>query len=359
MSTRSLRKQRRSNDFPSPAARRAVRSSLAFPPKNPYCIAVIVKPFNNPPVESKQSLYISATDLRKECEGFVLSMTEKRAETRGTYERALRQFLRWRQKDRAFRFRSADVERFKRYLGERRKLSDVSVSTYLTAVRRFCQFLVDTGILKENPARFVGGNKRPTTHSRAALSPAEVEKLLSSVDPSTPRGMRDYAMIKTMLGCGLSEIEMIRADIGDLQGENGQEIIRVQGKGHASKDEAAPVPNDVKSAIDRYLSTRDPVSPGQPLFLSAGNKVHGKRMTTRGIRERVNYYLKRAGIKSAHQVGSHKVGGQARRVTPYSLRHTAALMMVEAGVTAEELRQRMRLGSMATAMIYVNQRRTG
>lgn len=149
-----------------------------------------------------------------------------------------------------------------------------------------------------------------------------------------------------MLGCGLSEIEMIRANVGDVHQKSRQTVIHVQGKGHDAKDQTVPVPADVKIAIERYLITREKPASDQPLFLSAGNKVHGKRMTTRGIRERVNYYLKRAGIKR----------NRARRVTPYSLRHTAALMMVNAGATPEEIQQRMRLGTIATAMIYINQR---
>lgn len=293
------------------------------------------------------STYISSSELQKLCDAFILSLEDKRPETRGTYLRALRQFLRWCQADRSFRFKVEDVERYKKYLRKKR-LSDVSVATYLTAVRRLCEYLVTKGVLPDNPAKHIEGGKRPTKHSRVPLGHADVEKLLSSIDVSAPRGTRDFAMVKTMLGCGLSEIEMVRANIGDLRRKNGQHVIYVQGKGHDTKDEVVVVPNDVKEAIDRYLSQRDSVSPDQPLFLSAGNKIRGKRMTTRGIRERVNYYLKRTGIKSNH----------TRRITPYSLRHTAALMMIDAGATAEEVQKRMRLGSMATAMIYVRQRKS-
>jgi integrase/recombinase XerC len=295
-----------------------------------------------------QSLSLSAADLLKQCEHFIRSLKENRPETRGTYQRALRQFLRWFRSDRSFRFRVKDVERFKKYLLRKKQLSDVSVATYLTALRRLCEYLVTLGVLKENPAKQIEGSKRPMTHSRAPLGYADVEKLLSSIDRSSPRGIRDYAMIKTMLGCGLSEIEMIRANIGDLQKENGQHVIYVQGKGHNAKDETVLVPEDVNTAIDNYLEQREKTMPEQPLFVSAGNKVHGKRMTTRGVRERVNYYLKRSGIKNNH----------SQAITPYSLRHTAALMLVDAGVTAEELQKRMRLGSIATAMIYMNQRRS-
>lgn len=294
----------------------------------------------------QHALRLSLRELQRRNEDFLNTLNGKRPETRGTYQRALRQFLRWCAIDQSFRFRPQDAERFKDHLTREKRLSGVSVSTYLTALRQFCEYLVGSGLLKENPAKHVAGNKRPTTHSRRSLGNADVQKLLATVDQSTSRGIRDYAIIKAMLGCGLSEIEMIRANVGDVHQKNRQTVIHVQGKGHDAKDQTVPVPADVKIAIERYLITREKPASDQPLFLSAGNKVHGKRMTTRGIRERVNYYLKRAGIKR----------NRSRRVTPYSLRHTAALMMVNAGATPEEIQQRMRLGTIATAMIYINQR---
>ncbi len=66
-------------------------------------------------------------------------------------------------------------------------------------------------------------------------------------------------------------------------------------------------------------------------------------MTTRGVRDRVNASLTAAGVKQ----------GKLRRVTPYSLRHTAALLMARNGATADEIRRRMRLGSNATAQLYL------
>jgi integrase len=67
-------------------------------------------------------------------------------------------------------------------------------------------------------------------------------------------------------------------------------------------------------------------------------------MTTRGVRDRVNIYLELAGIKR----------GPTRRITPYSLRHTAATLMASQGATADEIRKRLRLGSVATALLYIN-----
>ena len=282
--------------------------------------------------------------LLKHVDAFGRSLSGKRPETRGTYQRALREFTRWFRKDRSFRFREVDVHRYKRHL-KKRRLSDVSIATYLTSLRRFCQFLVDTRVLGSNPAKRVEGSSRPEAHSRDVLSQEEVTRLLGSVQQDDERGLRDYAVIRLMLHCGLSEIEIVRADVGDLTSADGSHVLRVQGKGRVAKDQVVAIPPGVQESLVRYLAVRrGEMGADTPLFASAGNRTRGLRMTTRGIRDRVNFHLERAGVK----------GEAPRKVSPYSLRHTAALMMADGGATAEEIRRRMRLGSDATAMLYIN-----
>ncbi len=286
---------------------------------------------------------LSSRALSRHFQGFVRSLRGSSPETKGTYVRALREFVRWYPRDGTFRFRVTDVRRYKRHLETRKRLAAVSVSTYLTAFRRFCDYLVRSGVLKENPGQYVSGNSRPVVHSREYLSPGDVAALLAAVPAEDLRGTRDHAMILLMLRSALSEIELIRADVGDLEVDGNRCWMMVQGKGRTAKDERVLISPEVMTAIKRYLSLRGSVSPAEPLFASAGNRTRGKRMTTRGIRDRINANLSAAGVKK----------GKTRRITPYSLRHTAALMMARSGATADEIRRRMRLGSNRTAELYL------
>ncbi|MGD0337599.1 MAG: tyrosine-type recombinase/integrase [Bacteroidota bacterium] len=300
--------------------------------------------YNHP----QKAVRISHKRLKGYFDEFVRSLDAKRPETKGTYERALREFLRWFDKDRGCLFRVRDIERYKKYLTRRKKLSAVSVSTYLTALRQFCRYLEWAGALKVNPAKDVKGNARPMHHSREIIRYQDIERLLASVDVNTEQGARDYAILKAMLGCGLSEIEIVRADVGDMGDDEGKPILAVQGKGRSTKDERVYLPQDVALALKAYLGMRHDINPDRPLFVSAGNRTRGLRMTTRGIRERVNYYLQVSGVKQ----------GKARRITAFSLRHTAALILVEQGASAEELMKKLRLGSVMTAEVYLKQKGT-
>jgi integrase/recombinase XerC len=286
---------------------------------------------------------IPRNQLHEHHEQYVKDLRKRNVETRGTYERALREFFRWLLLDTGFRFRPADVERYKLYLTKRKKLAPVSVSTYLTALRQFCNYLVQKDILESNPGKSVKGNERPMHHTREILSPSDVQAVLMSIERMDERGFRDYAILKVMVGCGLSEIELIRADLKDIRSVSNAMVLFVQGKGKTTKDTGVILPPDVKESFLGYLAFRKDADENEPLFMSAGNRTRGKRMTTRGIRERVNMYLEKSGVKM----------GQKRKITPFSLRHTAIKMLAASGAGVEELQSRFRIGTAGTAQMYL------
>jgi integrase/recombinase XerC len=296
--------------------------------------------------DSLKPLKLTLKELVDHYEGFLKECERKSPETRGTYQRALRDFLKWFPIDKRFLFRVRDVERYKRYLIERKGLQNVSVATYMTALRRFCQYLIDIKLLEGNPAKRVVGGRRPAKHSRTFLSYEEIALLLAAVDRGSIQGARDYAIILMMLDCALSERECLLADVGDIvRAQGGGWKLNVQGKGRRVKDETVTLTADARSAIDEYLNRRfadGERSPEAPLFASMSNRTYGQRMTARGIREAVNRWLRTSGVK----------GDRDRELTPFSLRHTAGLIMVDNGATIEEVMIRMRIEWQPTAQLY-------
>ncbi len=291
--------------------------------------------------EQPQELRFTLGELQRRLDDFLTDyLKNKSAETVGTYRRSLNEFARWFvQQKGEFVFSTEDVLAYKKYLMETRELSQVSVSTYLTAVRRFCQYLVDIGLLAKNPALAVKGNRRPSSHSRQVLTESEIETLLQGVEASTQIGKRDLSIIYLMLYAGLSEIEIIRADLKDLEQTLMGWYLRVQGKGHTVKDQQVPIDPQVMEKIRIYLDTRGRIRPEDPLFVSHGHRSEGERLNTRSVRSRISTHLKAAGVKR-------------RGVTPHSLTHTAALIWLNDGMSIEEVRQRMRHGTLDTTMIY-------
>lgn len=295
--------------------------------------------------DTLKPLKLTLKELVDHYEGFLKECERKSAETRGTYQRALRDFLKWFPIDKRFLFRIRDVERYKRYLIERKGLQNVSVATYMTALRRFCQYLIDIKLLEANPAASVVGGRRPAGHSRTFLNYDEIGALLSAVDRSTLQGERDYAIILLMLDCALSERECLLADVGDITDDGSVRRLQVQGKGRTMKDESAVLTADARAAMDSYLTRRFGIEERRadaPLFASMSNRTSGQRMTARGIREAVTRWLRASGVK----------GNRDRELTPFSLRHTAGLLMVDSGATIEEVMTRMRIEWAPTAQLY-------
>ena len=285
-------------------------------------------------------LELSLRELRDHLQAFQDDyLAEKSDETVGTYRRSLNSFEKWFVQQNTFRFTEDDVREYKRYLMEERELSQVSVSTYLTALRRFCQYLTDIGTLTENPAKGVKGNRRPDTHSRSVLTESDIDALEAVLADTTPIDKRDCAIVSLMLYAGLSEIEIVRANVEDLEHTLMGPVLRVQGKGRDVKDQEAPLDPPVLAAVETYLDARDDVHPEDPLFVSHGHRSDGKRLKTRSVRSRINGYLKEAGIKR-------------KGVTPHSLTHTAALLWLNDGMPLEEVKERMRHGTLDTTMIY-------
>jgi site-specific recombinase XerD len=276
---------------------------------------------------------------------FLDSFGERRTQTRGTYEHALKEFLRWYEQDGMCRFAVDDVLRYRDYLSKLKKLAPASVATYLNGLRQFCEHLLQRGVLEYNPARFVRSSRIPRPKSIEVLTSDEVDRLIDFVDQRSGRGKRDLAIIRLMVQWGLSEAELVRADVRDYVCIDGRGALKVERR----EDESAVVliPSDMTWLVNDYLTVREGLGKDQPLFLSDGTRVRGVRMTIRGIRERVHHYLTLAGIKSS---GS-------RRITPKALKHTAAMLMAQSGASADEIKYRMRFGTLAKAMRYVHQQR--
>ena len=274
-----------------------------------------------------------------------LNAFEERTQTRGTYEHALKEFLRWYEQDGMCRFAVDDVLRYRDYLSKLKKLAPASVATYLNGLRQFCEYLLQRGMLECNPARFVRYSRIPRLTSLEVLTPDEVDRLIGFVDQRSGRGRRDLVVIRLMVQFGLSEAELVKTDVRDYVCIGARGALKVQDREGENESSVVLLTPDMTRLMNDYLAAREGLEKNHPLFLSDGTRVRGERMTVRGIRERVHHYLAAAGITNRG----------LRRVTPKALRHTAAMLMAQAGASADEIKHHMRLGSLAKALRYVNQ----
>ena len=230
-----------------------------------------------------------------------------------------------------------DVKSFKEYLVNEKKLKPATVSSYLASVRSFYAYSEDNGI--ENIAHRVKGVTDSRSFKKEPLTPDQAQRLLASIDRSTEKGMRDFAILNLMLRTGLRDIEIVRANCKDIQTKAGVDVLYVQGKGRASKDSFVVLTPKALSPITTYLEKRGNVNELDPLFASVSSRNAGERLTVRSISRIAKSALRAIGVDD-------------ERYTAHSLRHTAITFSLLGGATERDAQQMARHANITTTMLY-------
>jgi len=259
-----------------------------------------------------------------------------------TYTRAIKQFFNYITANGIGQPQRADIIAYKEELAAEHK--PTTVQAYIMAVKLFFQWTAAEG-LYPNVAERVTGAKLDKEHKRDYLSLDEAKELLDTVDRSSERGKRNYAILVCMLVGGLRTAEITRANIEDLQRKNGGDILYIQGKGHTERTSYIKLPSPVKKAIAEYLEARaDNSEDAQgkvPLFASVAHRNGGERMTTKSISRLTKEALIAAGMDSD-------------KLTAHSLRHTCAVLNLMNGGTLTETQTLLRHTSSDTTRIYTH-----
>ncbi len=258
-------------------------------------------------------------------------------ETVKTYTKALRSFLSFILDDRNFKFRIEDIERYKAYLEKKKELSPATITTYLTALRRFCQYLVECKELPRNPVKQIRGisntKKLPMYYTHK-----ELVELLNIGETQTVTDLRDISIMHLFLGCFLTETEIHTAQVKDFI-EHGSLLLK--------HGESIYLPQSTIHLIQSYLKMRFGESipqPDLPLFESNSNRTRGNRISVRGIRNAIHQRILKATISQERKTV----------LSAYSFRHTGGCLLAIAGMNDQQIMRRMRLKWKSTAMQYIH-----
>lgn len=259
---------------------------------------------------------------------FEEGMQFARGTTRHVYAKALDQLLAYA-KTSAFGFTPDDFVQFRVWLFNQKNLSTNTVNTYLTASRRFCEFLVEMGVLHTNPAWSVHGSAQEFKILGIGLT--EVTKAISRIDRTTVLGKRDYAFLMTMLECGAAIYELVNADIGDLKRNGNKVELWVKSNGTKGKYDALTLGESAAAALYEYIDSRGIVAADEPLFgIIRAGRPQKVRLSFRGVRAAMRKRLK---------------VDEKRILRLDSLRTYCAVRLMKQGKTSDEIRSFMRFKS--------------
>jgi integrase len=158
--------------------------------------------------------------------------------------------------------------------------------------------------------------KRADTTLVSFLTPAETAALLASPDRGSRPGRRDHALLLVAVQTGLRVSELTGLDRGDVTLGTGANL-RCKGKGR--KERGTPLTRTAARIVADWLSERAG-QPGDPLFPSRT----GGRLSSDAVAD----LLARHTMAAARRCPSLS----RKNVTPHTLRHTAAMNLLRAGV---------------------------
>jgi len=279
-------------------------------------------------------------NLSELIESFIDSLDVNPASTR-TYREGLKNFLNWRNgKPPEALVTQSEIKLYKEWLRQCRAAN--TVATYLVALRRFFQYCVAEGLYPENPVENVKGIRRPRGHLRQDISREGLRTLFNSVDRATLMGKRDFAIMNLMARNGLRVIEIVRANVGDIENRRGRQILRIWGKGRDERDEFVVLAEPTVQALESWLAARGGAKPNDPLFVGVRARNKGRRLTTRQVNRIINRYLIKTGLKN-------------EKISPHSLRHSFVTLAIQSGASIVEAQIAARHRSIETTRVYFHE----
>ncbi|HVM16931.1 MAG TPA: tyrosine recombinase [Gaiellaceae bacterium] len=232
---------------------------------------------------------------------------------------------------------SATADDLERYVAELRAagLSPATIARRTAAARSFYRHLLLLGARPDNPAAELDLPRRVRRLPRT-LSPGEAERLIEAASGTSPRALRDRALVELLYGAGLRVSEAVGLDrtAVDLDAR----LVRATGKG--GKERLVPVGRQAADALRRYLSRGRPHLDRRhrpELFLNAQGGA-----------------LTRAGAFLILRKLAAAAGLEPDRVHPHLLRHSFATHLLEGGADLRSVQEMLGHADLATTELYTH-----
>jgi len=173
-------------------------------------------------------------------------------------------------------------------------LSPRTIQCHVRALKAFSTWLHSEGYTTENRLKNLKLPKAPVKTIQP-LTPAEINKIIGSVNKESPTGVRNHAILVTMLDTGLRASEVASITLGNLNLQDG--YVKVMGKG--AKERVAPLGKYVRMVVWHYIDRVRPKSGtlgSENLFVSA----NGQPITVNTIKLMFSRLAKTSGINRLH-----------------------------------------------------------
>ena len=212
-----------------------------------------------------------------------------------------------------------------------------SVARAIACYRGFYRFLVIDGRVKASPADDLRPPRAWKTLPRY-LSVEDVDQLLAQPDVSTPRGVRDRALIELLYATGMRVSELIGLRPADINLE--ASYLTCTGKG--DKQRIVPIGDEAARWVREYTREARRLLLGKRtsprLFVNA--RRGGVGLTRVGFWKILKGYARTSGIKAS--------------ISPHVLRHSFATHLLERGADLRAIQMMLGHADLSTTQIYTH-----
>jgi len=215
----------------------------------------------------------------------------------------------------------------------------------LAAVKAIYRFLLDDGVVRENPSRLLD-LPTPAKRTPETLSAEQLVQLIGTADDLKGHGisrleraklLRDRAMLTLLCTTGLLASELVSLDVNEETVLNGHLQL---GKA-TNRNRSVLLDTETRSTIERYLLEARPLlakdGGDRALFLNH----HGNRLTRQGFWLIVKLYARKAGIEG---------------ITPRLLRHSCAAHKLTDGADLKDVQSMLGHAHLSTTQVYTRVR---
>lgn len=219
---------------------------------------------------------------------------------------------------------------------EKTGMSMATVSRSIASIKSFFGFLFREKILTDDPSVNI---KPPKIEKKQPdiLTIEEVSRLLDQPGDTTPKEIRDRAMLELLYATGIRVSELVTLKISDVNLKMG--YIECH---DLRKSRIIPIDDSAQKALDKYMNQVRKTMCKDSDYLFSNCK--GTPMTRQGFWKIIKVYAEKAGIE--------------KDITPHMIRHSFASHLVNNGADLKAVQEMLGHADISTTQIYLNSKQS-
>lgn len=207
-----------------------------------------------------------------------------------------------------------------------------TISRSIASMKAFYHYMEKERRVSEDPSERL---KAPKIEKKmpTILTPEEVTRLLEQPGGTSPKELRDKAMLELLYATGIRVSELISLKVEDVN--LAMEYLTCS---DSHKERIIPFGSIAKEALSRYLELGRPKLIGDESKEWLFTNCSGQQMSRQGFWKLIKSYGKKAGIEA--------------EITPHMLRHSFAAHMVGNGADLKSVQEMLGHSDISTTQVY-------